>query len=138
MPDISTTTTIPGTFTTITVPAAIATPDSGPNGGDGGFSTVMPPQDAMFGTAAAEPEPPSPVADLTGWVASMLDVVLPPMVVSVVLSPLIIIEVIGRAMLRSGAAILLLGLSLLFLRWGDRNHQAGQAVAEAGPEIAAA
>jgi len=96
----------------------------------------------MFGTTAAEPEPPSPVADLTGWVASMLDVVLPPMVVSVVLSPLIIIEVIGRAMLRSGAAILLpillLGLSLLFLRWRDRNRQAGQALAEAGPGIAAA
>jgi hypothetical protein len=58
------------------------------------------------------------------------------------LSPLIIIEVIGREMLRSGAAILLpillLGLSLLFLRWRDRKCQAGQALAEAGPEIAAA
>ena len=142
VPASSTTTTIPATSTTTTVAVAIVAPDSGSSGGDGGFAMVMPPEDAMFGTAAAAPEPPSPVEDLSGWVASMLDVVLPPMVVAVVLSPLIVIEVIGRTMLRSGSAILLpivmLSLTLLFFRWRDRKRAAAHAVATEGPEAATA
>ena len=142
VPGSSTTTTIPGTSTTTTVAAAIVAPDSGSNGGDGGFAMAMPPEDAMFGAAADAPEPPSPVADLSGWVASMLDVVLPPTVVAVVLSPLIIIEVIGRTILRSGSAILLpivlFSLTLLFFRWRDRKREAAHAIATEGPEAATA
>ena len=145
----STTTTVPVTSTTVntgastttTVPAVIVAPDGGSDGG-AEFSMAMPPEGAMFGTVAAAPEPPSPVADLSGWVASMLDVVLPPMVVAVVLSPLIIMEVIGRTMLRSGSAILLpivlLGLTLLFFRWRDRKREAAHAATTEGPEAATA
>ena len=84
----------------------------------------------------------TPAADLTGWLSTMLDVVFPPMVATAVLSPLIIIEVIGRTILRSGSAILppilLLGLSILFIRWRDRSRGAAQTAADEGSQIAAA
>jgi hypothetical protein len=84
----------------------------------------------------------TPAADLSGWLASMLDVVLPPMVASVVLSPFVVMEVIARTILRSGSAILLpillLGLSIVFLRWRDRRRGPAQTAADEGSQAAAA
>lgn len=58
------------------------------------------------------------------------------MVGTIVLSPLIVIEVVVRAVLGSGSSIVppvgLLGLSLLFLWWRDRKSGAGDGTGEAG------
>jgi len=97
----------------------------------------MPPTDPMFGVDAGVSKAPAPMADLSGWLASMLDVVLPPVVVAVVLSPLIILEVVTQTVLHSGLAILppivLLGAALLFLRWWDRRRETGPAVSGESP-----
>ena len=98
---------------------------------------AMPPTDPMFGVNTGVSEAPSPMADLSGWLASMLDVALPPVVVAVVLSPLIVLEVVARTVLRSGLALLppivLLGGALLFFRWRDRRRETGPALVDDDP-----
>ena len=100
----------------------------------------MPPADPMFGVNAGVSEAPTPMADLSGWLASMLDVALPPVVVAVVLSPLIVLEIVARTIFRSGLAIfppiLLLGATLLFLRWRDRRREDGPMLTD-GDRLAA-
>ena len=69
------------------------------------------------------------MTDLSGWLASIRDVALPTLVVSIVMSPFIV-EVLGRSVLRSGLAmlppILLLGTALLLLRSRQRRSDAAR------------
>jgi hypothetical protein len=137
------------TTTTTTVPAVV-TPQSGGSGTEPPTQRAPDPQldqsvlGALFaGDAGLENTPATPEADLSGWLASTFDVVLPPMVASVVLSPFVIIEVIAGTVLRSGSSILLpillLCLSILFLRWRDRSRGAALTAADdEGSQAAAA
>jgi len=136
------------TTTTTTVPAAVA-PQSGGSGTEPPTQRAPDPQfdqsvlGALFaGDGELENPVATPASDLTGWLSTMLDVAFPPMVASAVLSPFIIIEVIGRTILRSGSAIfppiLLLGLSILFLRWRDRGREAARSSGDGGSQAAAA
>ncbi|MGB5534172.1 MAG: hypothetical protein WBN71_13835 [Acidimicrobiia bacterium] len=137
------------TTTTTTVPAVV-TPQSGGSGTEPPTQRAPDPQldqsvlGALFaGDAGLENAPATPEADLSGWLASTFDVVLPPMVASVVLSPFVIIEVIAGTVLRSGSSILLpillLCLSILFLRWRDRSRGAALTAADdEGSQAAAA
>ncbi len=142
-------TTTTTTTTTTTVPAVV-TPQSGGSGTEPPTQRAPDPQldqsvlGALFaGDAGLENAPATPEADLSGWLASTFDVVLPPMVASVVLSPFVIIEVIAGTVLRSGSSILLpillLCLSILFLRWRDRSRGAALTTADdEGSQAAAA
>jgi hypothetical protein len=133
----------PTTTTTTTVPAVVAPQNGGSGTEPPARRTPDPRPDlsvlgALFaGDGRLENTAATPAADLAGWMSSMLDVVLPPMVGTVVLSPLIVIEVIVRTMLRSGSSmllpVLLLGLSLLYLRWRDRRNGVTPDTESAGP-----
>jgi hypothetical protein len=163
-PSPTTTTTLPGQTTTTTTLPSVVTPGVG-SGGDAdtgpgnGVSSAMPPPGPMLeqppGPMLEQPlgsdghvtDPqtaPSPTEDLSGWLASILDVALPPTFAAVVLSPLIVIEIVGRIILRSGSSIVppvfLLGLSLFLFYWRDRRREASATVGEddLGPNAATA
>jgi hypothetical protein len=137
----STTSAPPTTVTTTSTVPALVSPQSG--GSDTGPPTerVLDPQldRSVLGTLFAgdgglENVAAPPAADLTAWLSTMLDVVFPPMVAAAVLSPFVIVEVIGRTILSSGSAILvpmlMLALSILFLRWRDRGRLAAETVGD--------
>ena len=152
----TTTTTLPSpTTTTTTLPTVViqgvGSGGDADTGSGNGVSFAIPPPDPTLELPlgsdgrVTDPQPaPSPTEDLSGWLASILDVALPPTFAAVVLSPLIVIEIVGRIILRSGSSIVppvfLLGLALFVFYWRDRRREAATTVGEddLGPNAATA